>query len=131
MDKKTVAVIAVVAIAVLIFKPDLLSNLFKNAQQSGGGGGSDMVIVPPVISQPSHSTYYDVDVGAPTFPEPHPMFEDPPASISKPPTQHYGGQHTYMPPSNKPDYQLELTPEQTESLQGEMGLIDLMHQGGL
>ena len=67
MDNKMLVAIAAAIIAVLMFKPDLLSNVFKNTQQ-GGGGGSDTVIVPPVISQPSYSTYYDVNVGAPTFP---------------------------------------------------------------
>ena len=70
MDNKTIAIIAAVGIAILIFKPDLLSSIFrKNAGIGGGGigGSGDVVIVPPVI--PLHSTYYDVNIGAPTFPE--------------------------------------------------------------
>lgn len=66
MDNKTIAILAAAAIAIIMFKPDLLSNLSKNTQSGSGGGGT--VIVPPVLAQ--HSTYYDVNVGAPTFPEP-------------------------------------------------------------
>jgi len=69
MNEKTIAIIAGLGIAVLLFKPDLLSNLLgKPKQMQGGGGGGDTIaIIPPVVTRPF--TYYDVTVGAPTFPD--------------------------------------------------------------